>query len=183
MTKQSFTLDPAVGGRIDHFQDVRAASEDYIHEAIVGTGTEQVITTNITHPDIGRNASITVTDNNFPSGGVRIDGVNTKGESVFENLVIVAGGTVYGNEAWVTIASITISAGVSVSDTVKVGVSDKIGLSMAILSVEDVIKKRVNGIDKSSEILGNVDLVYDTLNCTTITRDDDITIWTRRHLI
>ena len=64
-----------------HFQDLRAADDDYIHAAIVGTGGEQEITTEITNPDVTRNASVKTTNFSSPSGNVRLTGVTDKGES------------------------------------------------------------------------------------------------------
>ncbi|MBA7604877.1 hypothetical protein ES703_12005 [subsurface metagenome] len=172
-----------LGGMSFHFQDVRASIDDYIHAAIAGTGAELEITSGITNPDVARNASITTTNNNSPSGNVNIEGVNAKGESTEENIATIAGGIAYGNVAWATINKITLPVGVSSSDNVKVGISDKLGLGLAIVNASNIIKKKVDDMDKSSEIPGNVDLTYDTINCATIVLHDDITIWTKhRHV-
>lgn len=172
-----------IGGMSFHFQDVRAAKDDYVHVAITGTGTEQEITTGITNPDVARNASIKTTNNNSPSGDVKITGINTKGEDASENIAIIAGGIAYGNMAWATISKITLPAGVSSSDTVTIGISDKLGLSLSIVNASNIIKKKVNNEDKSSEILGNVDVTYDTLNCAPIHDHEDITIWSKHRYV
>jgi len=160
-----------------HLQDVRATDDDYVHAAIAGTGEEREITTDITNPDICRNASIKTTNVATPSGIVKLDGINNLGQSASEEITIVAGSTVYGNIAWATLGKITIPAGVSASDTVTVGMSDKIGLITSIDNVDNVFKKKINNEDKSSEISGKVNKIYNTLDCATIAANAEITIW------
>ena len=160
-----------------HFQDLRAADDDYVHAAITGTGATQEITTAITNPDVGRNISIKTTNVGAPSGVVIITGVNAQGASTTENITIVAGSTVYGNVAFVTISKITIPAGVSASDTVTVGISDKLGLNLPIDNVANVFKKKKGNLDASSEITNKVNTIYGTLDCATIIVNEDITIW------
>ena len=165
------------GISIIHFQDVRAKDDDYIHAAISGTGAALEVTTEITNPDVARNASITTSNNSSPFGIIKITGVNAEGENTSENIATIAGSIAYGNVAWARISKITIPAGVSDSDTVTVGISDKLGLSFSITDASNVIKKKVNDIDKSEEISGNVSDVYNTIDCSPITMHDDITFW------
>jgi len=54
---------------------------------------------------------------------------------------------------------------------------------VTIGSVANIIKKKVNDVDKSSEILGNVDLTYDTVDCSPIEEHADITIWTKERYV
>ncbi|GAH21649.1 unnamed protein product, partial [marine sediment metagenome] len=110
-----------------HFQDVRAAKDDYIHIAITGTGEEKVVESDIINPDIPRNASIKTTAVASPSGIVKLEGFNNLGQSASEGITIEAGSTVCGNVAWTTLSKITVPAGVSDQDSIKVGISDKIG--------------------------------------------------------
>ena len=175
----SGTLD----GQFFHLQDVRAADIDYVHIAIVGNGTAQIITTNIINPDVARNASITVTNIGGPSGVVIIAGTNVKGVDTTEEITIVPGTTAYGSVAWATITSITVPAGVSALDMVKVGISDKIGLPTTLSSEASIIKKKVNDEDKSSEIAGNVDTTYCTLDCAVISDHAEIVISTKPRAI
>lgn len=168
-----------IGGGVCHFQDVRAASLDYVHLAITGTGSEQEVTTEIVNPDVPRNASITATGVSSPSGDMKLDGVNNKGEVKSENITIIPGETAYGNVAWITISKITLPAGVSNLDTVKVGVSDKLGLNLSIINTSNIIKKKVGNEDKSSELSGKVDVTYNTVDCGSIGAHADITIWSK----
>lgn len=165
-----------------HFQDLRAADDDYIYKAIPGTGKDQEITTGITNPDVTRNASVKTTNFGSPSGNVRLTGVTDKGESTYEDITIVAGETVCGDVAWATLSKITVPAGVTSDDTVTIGMSDKLGLGLSIESVGDVFKKKVGKEDKSFQISGNVDTTYGTLDCAIIAENEDTTIWVRGRL-
>ena len=127
-----------------HYQDVRAEDEDYIHAAITGTGGELEVTTAITNPDVPRNISIKTTNVATPSGDVEITGINSVGEADSETITITPGGTAYGSKAFMIVTKITLPATVSGSDTVTVGISDKIGLNHSIINTTDVIKKTVN---------------------------------------
>ncbi|MBA7510897.1 hypothetical protein ES705_02886 [subsurface metagenome] len=160
-----------------HLQDLRAADDNYVHVAISGTGSEQEITDGITNPDVPRNTSVKTTSASSPTGVVKITGIDDKGVNAEENITIIAGSTAYGNVAWSTISKITVPAGVTSGDSVTIGMSDKLGLGMSIVSAGDVFKKKVNNEDKSIEISGNVDVTYDTLNCATIVDNEETTIW------
>lgn len=162
---------------IVHYQDVRASDDDYIHTPIIGTGVEQEITTGIINPDIFRNASILTTNVASPSGIVKLEGINNLGKSDQEEITIIAGGIAYGNVAWATLSKIIIPAGVSSSDSVAVGISDKLGLISEIDNVADVFKKKIGSEDRSLEIFGKVSKDYNTLDCETIIDYENITIW------
>ena len=156
-----------------HFQDMLAADIDGIHAAITGNSAEQDIITNIINPDYARNMSFTVTNIAAPSGNVTIIGI-VRGVIDNESIAIIPGGTAYGNKAFDTIAKITIPAGVTVADTITVGFSDKIGLSSKISSISSVYKKKVNNVDKTSELTGNVDATYHTVNCAPVLANQDM---------
>lgn len=183
ITSGALATSVRVGGQPFHFQDVRVASVDYIHLAIAGNGAEQVITTDIENPDVSRNASITATDVDTPAGNITLVGINAKGVAATEEIAIIAGGTAYGNVAWATFTSITLPAGVSALDTIKIGISDKLGLNVTIISEANIVKKKVGNEDKSSEIAGNVDIIYDTIDCAVISGHDDITVWTKERFV
>ena len=156
-----------------HFQDLLAADADGIHAAITGTGASQDITTGITNPDYARNASILTTNVATPSGDVTITGL-VRGISATDMITIVAGGTAYGVKAFDTITNINIPSGVSASDTVTVGFSDKIGLANSIAGASSVYKKKVNNEDKTSELAGNINATYYTVDCGTIIANMDM---------
>lgn len=168
--KRNFIMQRVIS---QHFQDLLAANTSGIHSAITGTGSEQNITTGITNPDYARNISITTTNVASPSGNVKIIGL-VRGKNDEEEITIVPGSTAYGNKAFDTVTKIVIPAGVSSSDTVTVGFSDKIGLDNPIVLASDVFKKKVNNEDKTSELSGKVSATYNTVNCATITANDDM---------
>ena len=156
-----------------HFQDLLAANASGIYAAITGTGSEQNITTGITNPDYARNSSITTTNNASPSGNVKIVGL-VRGKNDEEEIPIEAGGIAYGNKAFDIVTKIVIPAGVSASDTVTIGFSDKIGLDNPIVVIGDVFKKKVNNEDKTSELSGKVSAIYHTVDCATIVANEDM---------
>ena len=160
-----------------HFQDLRAADNDYIHAAITGNGAEQEITAGITNPDYPRNASATMTNIATPGGVLGLEGINNLGQSATESLTLIPANIVYGNVAWSSLTKIIVPAGISNSDNVRVGISDKIGLITAIDNVLNVFKKKVNNEDKTDEITGNVSKVYHTLDCGVIVANEDMGIW------
>ena len=156
-----------------HFQDLLTADADGVHAAITGNGASQDITTGITNPDYARNASITTTNIATPSGNVTITGL-VRGISDTDVIAIVASGTAYGVKAFDTITNINIPVGVSASDTVTVGFSDKMGLANSIAGASSVYKKKVNNEDKTSELAGNIDATYYTVDCATIQANEDM---------
>ena len=156
-----------------HFQDLLAANVSGIHEAITGNGAIQNITTGITNPDYARNSSITTTNNASPSGNVKIAGL-VRGKNDEEEIPIEAGGIAYGNKAFDIVTKIVIPAGVSASDTVTVGFSDKMGLDNPIVVIGDVFKKKVNNEDKTSELSGKVSATYHTVDCATVVANEDM---------
>jgi len=168
--KRNFIMQRIIS---QHFQDLLAADADGIHAAITGTGAIQNITIGITNPDYARNASILTTNVATPSGDVKIVGI-VRGKNDEEEITIIAGSTAYGNKVFDTISKIVIPAGVSASDTVTVGFSDKIGLDNPIVVVGDVFKKKVNNEDKTSELSGKVSATYHTVDCATVIANEDM---------
>lgn len=168
--KRNFIMQRIIS---QHFQDLLAANTSGIHAAITGTGAIQNITTGIINPDYARNASITTTNVATPSGNVKIVGL-VRGKNDEEEIAIVAGSIAYSNKAFDIVTKIVIPAGVSASDTVTVGFSDKIGLDNSIVVTSDVFKKKVNNEDKTSELSGNVSAVYHTVDCATIVANEDM---------
>lgn len=156
-----------------HFQDLLAANASGIHAAITGTGAIQNITTGITNPDYARNSSITTTNIASPSGNVKIVGL-VRGKNDEEEIAIVAGSIAYGNKAFDIVTKIIIPAGVSASDTVTVGFSDKIGLDNPIVVTGDVFKKKVNNEDKTSELSGKINATYHTVDCANVVANEDM---------
>jgi hypothetical protein len=161
-----------------HLMDVDAADADYVHAAITGTGASQDVSTAITNPDFGRNITITTTNVAAPSGNVTITGTladGTTGQT--DAITISAGALASGVKAFVTVTNINTPAGLSASDTVEVGIGDLIGLPNSINAEADIYMKTVDGVEEFSEISGNGNTTYNTLNCATIIQNEDITLY------
>ena len=156
-----------------HFQDLKIAAVDGIHAAITGTGAEQDITAGITNPDYARNPSFTMTNIAAPGGVVKIKGI-VQGKNDEEDVTLIPANIAYCNKAFDTVTNIIIPAGVTAADTVTVGFSDKIGLNNPIAVVADVFKKKVNNIDETHELAGNVSATYHTVDCDTIILNEDM---------
>ena len=157
-----------------HFQDLKIADVDGIHAAIAGTGAEQEITAGITNPDYARNITITTTNIDAPGGQVKIVGL-VRGKNDEEEITIIPANIAYGNKAFDTVTMIVIPATVTAGgDTVTVGFSDKIGLNNPIAVVADVFKKKVNNIDETHELAGNVSATYHTVDCAVIVLNEDM---------
>ena len=168
--KREFIMQRVIS---QHFQDLLAADTDGIHAAITGNGAIQNITTAITNPDYARNGSITVTNVATPSGDVKLIGI-VMGKNDEESITIIPGSTAHGNKPFDSISKIVIPAGVSASDTVTVGFSDKIGLDNPIVLAADVFKKKVNNEDKTSELSTKVSATYHTVDCATVVVNEDM---------
>ena len=156
-----------------HFQDLKIAAVDGIHAAITGTGAIQNITgAGITNPDYARNASITASAT-AAAGDVKIVGL-VRGKNDEEDLAINPGGITFGNKPFDIVTKIVIPASLINPETIMVGFSDKIGLDNPIVVAADVFKKKVNNIDETHELAGNVSATYHTVDCDTIVLNEDM---------
>lgn len=168
----------ATANYIQHFMDIDAADTDYVHAAITGTGSGQDVSTAITNPDYARNITVSCTDNNSPSGDVTITGTLADGTtSQTDVITISAGGTAQGVKAFVYVSNINVPAGVPAEDEVTIGIGDVLGLQNAISAEADIYLKTVDGVEEYGEISGNANTTYNTLDCSTIVQNEDITLY------
>jgi len=158
------------------FTDVAIASATAVHAAITGNGAIQNITTNITNPGEARNATITISDVDTPSGNVIITGL-VRGEEDTETFVIVPGTTIVGNKAFDSFTNIQIPAGVSASDTVSVGIGDKFGLQHEIDAIGQVYKITINATEVTSTYAALVNATYGTIDFSTAGLYQDMVVW------
>ena len=158
------------------FTDVAAAAVAAIHAAITGTSAIQNITTGITNPGEGRNATITATNVASPSGNVVLTGL-VRGTEGTETLGITAGGTTVGNKPFDTITNIQLPAGLSTSDTVSVGFGDKFGLLHEIDAIGQVYKIAVNAVELTSTYAALVNATYSTIDFSTVGVYQDMVVW------
>lgn len=160
----------------ERFVDVAAASATAIHAAIAGTGIVQNVTSGITNPAEGRNATVTATNNATPSGNVVLTGL-VRGVLDTETLAISAGAITLGNKPFDSITNIQIPAGVTAADTVSVGIGCKLGLLHEIDSASQVYKITINAIEVTSTYASSVNATYGTIDFSVIEVYQDIVVW------
>ena len=171
--------------RVDYFGDVLAAENSSVG-SWVGTGSQQLITTGFTGPDVPRTITLTCTNIASPSGVVQIDGISNEGIMLAEGLTISPGGVVESNKAYAIITRIVFPATVTGAEVIDVGMGGKLGLSFNIEEADDVIKCKKNNTDYSDQSTNiTVDVDYNTVDVTiggAIIADTDYTIYFRRNL-
>ena len=166
----------AAGNFFLHLMDVDAASPDYVHANIIGTGVGQDVSTEITNPDYGRN--ITVTSSIGSVGVVTITGTTADGTTGATDAITIIDGTIaYGVKAFVYVSNINVSAALIDPETVSIGIGDVIGLQNAISAEADIYMKTVDGVEEYGEISTKGNTTYNTLDCATIVQNEDITIY------
>ena len=159
-----------------HCMDIDAADADYVHAAIVGTGASQDVTTAIVNPDYGRNVTVTSTAGSV--GVVTITGTTAVGGTAQTDAITIIDGTIaYGVKAFTYISNINVSDALIDPEEVTIGIGSEIGLMNAISAEADIYAKTVDGVEEYGEISGNADTTYNTLNCSTIVQNEDITIY------
>jgi hypothetical protein len=92
----------------------------------------QTVTAAITQPDFPRVLSITGTKTGGGSltGNVVINGTDIRGNTIANTIALNDNATVNGTKAFKTITNIVLPVKIGASDTVSVGLSDKLGLEM-----------------------------------------------------
>jgi len=168
----------ATANYVAHFMDVDAADADYVHAAITGTGASQDVSTAITNPDYGRNITVTCSNVATPSGVVTITGTLADGTTAATDAItIIAGSIASGVKPFVYVSNINTPVGLSASDNVTIGIGDIIGLQNAISAEADIYLKTVDGVEEYGEIAGKANTTYNTLDCSTIVQNEDITVY------
>lgn len=178
---------PEYSSYSDTFTDLIAADTDHIHAGIVGTGVAQSITTFDAQPDYPRIVTISCTNVATPSGTVMIYGTDARGYLLSQRLTLVAGGMVSTTAAFATVTEVTVPATVTASDTITVGIGDKLGLSHWILEYTDVWSITRNGVSvavtDSLFIIKNDFVSWEsTVDLSTINAGDDVVIRYRTNM-
>ena len=158
------------------FTDVAAANPSAIHAAIAGTGIIQNVTSGITNPAEGRNATVSATNNATPSGNVVLSGL-VRGVLDSETFAISPGSITYGNKPFDTITNIQLPAGLTAADTVSIGVGDKFGLLHEITVAGQVYKITVNAVEVTSAYAALVNVTYGTIDFSTVGTYQDMVVW------
>lgn len=123
---------------------------DAVHAAVTDTGEDQVITTDITNPDVPRNITATAggTAADVKAIQVIVAGTNEEGVAISETLpafTVNTTGTAVGSKAFATVTSITIPAHDGTGATTEIGVGAKLGLGVR-LSRNSVGNAYLNGV-------------------------------------
>lgn len=110
-----------------------AASASGVHAAVIDTGAQQEIVTNITNPAVPRNITATAggTATDIKAIQVIVEGTNYAGETITETLpafTVDTAGTVTGSKAFKTVTKITIPAHDGTGATTAIGFGSKLGL-------------------------------------------------------
>lgn len=121
-----------------------AASATAVHAAIAQTDAPQVITTEITNPDVPRN--VTIKGNaSGNAGDVVITGTNWEGDAITEAIALSGASEVVGNKAFATVTQIDVPAEVHAgTDTVSIGRGSKLGLPWKFTR-DQLIQAYLNG--------------------------------------
>lgn len=124
----------------------------YVHAAIALTDATQTVTTGITNPDFPR--IVTVKGNaSGITGNVVITGTDINGGAVTDTIALSGASEVLGTKAFKTVTSIALPVEVHAgTDTVSVGVGNKIGFPSAIPNTSLVLAKSFDGSVDSSTI-------------------------------
>jgi hypothetical protein len=131
-----------------------AASTTGVHAAVTDNGSQQVITTAITNPDVPRNITATAggTNTDIKAIQVTVVGTDAEGHSISETLpafTVDTAGTVTGSKAFKTVTSITIPAHDGTGATTAIGFGSKLGLGHR-LSRNTVIAAFLNGVKEGT---------------------------------
>lgn len=142
----------------DMFLNLLAADNDLISGAAGwnGTGSKQEITSFSGQPDYPRNASVTLTGAN--GGEIEIYGPDARGYEVSDVISISAGETKYTYATFTKITKVVIPADLGAGDNIKVGISDKLGLSHWFLQWDDVKKVVTWNAGGTSEVALSEDM-------------------------
>lgn len=160
------------------FMDVLAASTTH-----VVTATQSLVTVpaaNITSPDVPHNISVTQAGTGTPvAGNATVTGIDDRGRTISEIIAMPATNTtVFGSKAFATVTEI-VGFDAGAGQTLSVGISNKIGLSVDGSNFDGVFRVARNGV---VEPVGAVDLINGMVDLGTITTGDDFLIHYRVNL-
>lgn len=147
-----------------------------VHAAVTDNGSQQVVTTAITNPDVPRTVSATAggTATDIKAIQVTVAGTNIWGQAITEVLpafTVDTAGTVNGSKAFATVTSITIPAhdGTGATTSVGTGTSTNalIGLPVC-LSRKSFIALYFNGTSEAiaASNVSSTNVESNTFRCT-----------------
>jgi len=117
------------------------------------TTAVQSVITGITNPDFPRVLSVTGNDGNV-TGNVTITGTNIRGETVSDIIALNGAATVDGVVAFKSVTTISLPVyAVAGTETVSIGISDKLGLQSIPWSTTVISEDSGNAADTGGAIL------------------------------
>jgi len=130
-----------------------APSATAVLAATLLTTAVQSVITGITNPDFPRLLSITGGDGNV-TGNVTIVGTNIRGEAVTDIIALNGASAVAGVVAFKTVLSISLPVyAVADTETVSVGILDKLGLQSIPLSTSVLSETTTTSADTGGAVL------------------------------
>jgi hypothetical protein len=159
---------------VDTFSSIQAAGVATVHALTVCTGSSTVVSSAITQPDVPRTISITDNNADGTNGLVTVTGTLADGSSSSEGITISDNGTATGSKAFAQITSFTLPAACAATTSISIGTGDKLGLSNSLHGQNTVYKVKKNTADLA---IPTVDTTNSTVDLTTITANDTVTVW------
>jgi len=135
MTAVRYHQKPALGSSIT------------VHATITLSGSTQVITTDITNPDVPRN--LVLTGNTGATEVITVNGKDAGGNTISENFTLNGTASVVGAKAFGTVTDITCPTG---SHTFVVTCGNVLGLGNKIANAAFVLVKLFNGSTDSGTV-------------------------------
>lgn len=130
-----------------------APGADDVLVATLLTNAVQTVSTGITNPDFPRILSVTGGDGNV-TGNVVITGTNIRGETITDTIALNGTDTVAGTKAFKAVTSVQLPVyAVADTETVSVGITDKLGLQNIPLSTSVLSEDSGNAADTGGAIL------------------------------
>jgi len=158
--------------------DISDADDDLILQSTTLPTAEDPVTPDA-QPDVYRVLTVTGTGSGIGGKRVYIEGTNWGGDRIVEEFTMVESAEVKGKRPFRTVASILLPAG-AVSQSVKVGVSNTLGLYSPIES-EDAVLQQARAANVTSsyafENVGTVDAVYSTVDVDLTLNGGDSVQW------
>ena len=130
-----------------------APGADDVLSATLLTTAVQTVSSGITNPDFPRVVSVTGGDGNV-TGDVVVTGKNIRNESVTDTIASNGAGTVDGVVAFKSVSSVQLPVyAVGGSETISVGITDKLGLQCIPWSTSVESEHNANAADTGGAIL------------------------------
>jgi hypothetical protein len=165
--------------QVERILSVNAASDTAIHGGIQLTGSEQEVATGITNPDAYRALKIVGVGTWANSADVWIVGTNLAGDPITDKITLPSGSnpSAEGKKPFKTVTKIIVPAAEQGQlQTIKVGTTNKLGLSSPLSSSSDVLQwsKASGGVWQIQTSALTVDVNHATINPGSISTGDSV---------